>query len=140
MKTFRFAVPAHLFFSVRAETEEEAVALAERIRCEANDCDVNANVDLGLDGEPLPDYADAYFWATNDNVNLSADAIQDVSNLICIHHEGTNTLIAGPFENQHDAFAALEEFAAEGRRDLYSTDGEVDIHYIDDHGVVLSGG
>lgn len=52
-KNFRIQVPAVIYFTVRAETPEEALAIAERVRVD-NDYS-GWNIDLGLDGEELGD-------------------------------------------------------------------------------------
>lgn len=52
-KNFRIQVPAVIYFYVQAETPEEALAIAERVRVD-ND-DNGWDVDLNLDGEELDD-------------------------------------------------------------------------------------
>ena len=74
---FRIQVPAVVIFSVQAETPEEALAIAERVRVD-ND-DNGWDVDLNLDGEELDD-ADgrAYLDSNKRKVVLTEDDIQDV--------------------------------------------------------------
>ena len=74
---FRIQVPAVVIFSVQAETPEEALAIAKRVRVD-ND-DNGWDVDLNLDGEELDD-ADgrAYLDSNKRKVVLTEDDIQDV--------------------------------------------------------------
>lgn len=52
-KNFRIQVPAVIMFNVQAETPEEALAIAERVRVD-ND-DNGWDIDLALDGKELDD-------------------------------------------------------------------------------------
>lgn len=73
-KNFRIQVPAVIYFAVRAETPEEALAIAERVRVD-ND-DNGWDVDLGLDGEELGDAEGrAYLDSNALKVALTTDDI-----------------------------------------------------------------
>lgn len=64
-KDFRIQVPAVIMFNVQAETPEEALAIAERVRVD-ND-DNGWDVDLALDGEEL-EYADGRAYLDSERM------------------------------------------------------------------------
>lgn len=76
-KSFRIQVPAVVMFNVLAETTEEALAIAERVRVD-ND-DEGWDVDLALDGEELEGAGGrAYLDSERMRDALEPDAVVNV--------------------------------------------------------------